>query len=422
MSDKTPFPKNYAFSIRLLVSILIGSFLGIFLKKDAVVLKPFGDIFLNLLFTVVVPLVFFSISSAVAGMRDVRRLGRIMGWMMLIFVATGIISSTVMIAGVKMYPPVDEKMMTTFRNPSARPAAGVQDDKNVGGQIVRAFTAADFTELLSKKNMLALIVFSLFMGLATSASGDKGRPFGQFLLSGNAVMTKVIGYILWYAPIGLGAYFAYLAGVFGPELLGSYGRAMMLYYPLAIFYFFIGFSLYAYLAAGIKGVKIFWVNIIPAALTALATGSSVATIPTNLEAAKKIGIPQDIREVVIPIGATIHMDGSCLAAVLKIAFLFGIFQMDFSGVATIMTAIAVALLSGTVISGIPAGGMLGEMLILTLYGFPLEAMPMITMIGTLVDPPATMVNATGDNVASMMVARVFGGKDWRRKVEAHSHG
>ena len=155
----------------------------------------------------------------------------------------------------------------------------------------------------------------------------------------------------------------------------------------------------------------------PASLTALATGSSVATIPTNLEAARKIGIPKDIREVVIPVGATIHMEGSCLSAILKIAFLFGLFGMNFSGIDTIAIAIGVALLSGTVMSGIPGGGFLGEMLIITLYGFPPEAMPMISMIGTLVDPPATMVNAVGDNVASMMIARLLEGKDWMKQSE-----
>jgi len=210
----------------------------------------------------------------------------------------------------------------------------------------------------------------------------------------------------------LAAYFAYLVGVFGPQLLGSYWRAMLLYYPLALLYFFIGFSFYAYLAGRWKAVKIFWTNIIPASLTALATGSSMATIPVNLEAAEKNGVPKDISEVVIPIGATIHMDGSCLSAVLKIALLFGLFQMDFSGAGTILTAIGVALLSGIVMSGIPGGGFLGELMIVTLYGFPIEALPIISMIGTLVDPPATMVNSIGDNVASMMVARMLGGKNW----------
>jgi Na+/H+-dicarboxylate symporter len=190
---------------------------------------------------------------------------------------------------------------------------------------------------------------------------------------------------------------------------------MILYYPLTILYFFIAFTLYAFVAAGGIGMRTFWKNIIPPSLTALATGSSVATIPSNLEAANNTGIPRDISEVVIPIGATIHMEGSCLAAILKIAFLFGLFHMDFSGTGTLVTAIGIAILCGTVVSGIPGGGTIGELLIISLYGFPPEAFPIITMIGTLVDPPATMVNSIGDNVSSMMVARMLGGKDWMRE-------
>ncbi|OGX33999.1 MAG: sodium:proton antiporter [Omnitrophica WOR_2 bacterium RIFCSPHIGHO2_01_FULL_48_9] len=405
MTAKPSFLKNYAFSLLLLFSIFVGAILGLIFKEKAVIFKPFGDIFLNLLFTIVVPLVFFSISSAVAAMADLKRLGRILGSMLLVFVATGIIASALMVVGVKLYPPAEGISITLPQTVSA-------EKYEVSQQIVKALTVPDFVDIFSKKNILALIIFALLLGLATSATGEKGRPFAHFLLSGSEVMLKCISYVMLYAPIGLAAYFAYLVGVFGPQLLGSYWRAMLLYYPLALLYFFIGFSFYAYLAGRWKAVKIFWTNIIPASLTALATGSSMATIPVNLEAAEKNGVPKDISEVVIPIGATIHMDGSCLSAVLKIALLFGLFQMDFSGAGTILTAIGVALLSGIVMSGIPGGGFLGELMIVTLYGFPIEALPIISMIGTLVDPPATMVNSIGDNVASMMVARMLGGKNW----------
>jgi Na+/H+-dicarboxylate symporter len=400
-----PFLKAYGFSIILIISIILGSLLGIIYKKDAIVFKPFGDIFLNLLFTAIVPLVFFSISSAVASMTNIRRLGKIISAMILLFVVTGLIASVIMAIGVVLYPPAV----------GVKIALGVGVDPEqlkAADQIVKAFTVSDFADILSKKNMLALIIFSILLGLSTSAVGERGKVFANFLASASDVMMKLISFIMYYAPIGLCAYFTYLVGVFGPELLGAYARAMVLYYPIAILYFFIAFTLYAFIASKGEGVRRFWRNIIPASLTALATGSSMATIPANLEAANKTGVPKDISEVVIPIGATIHMEGSCLAAILKIAFLFGLFQMNFSGLETIATAVGIALLVGVVVSGIPGGGTIGELLIISIYGFPLEAFPIITMIGTLVDAPATMINAIGDNVASMLVARMLGGKDW----------
>ncbi len=402
---KSSFLTNYRFSLTLLAALIVGSALGLVFGERVQIIKPLGDIFLNLLFTVVVPLVFFSISSAVAGMSDTRRLGRILGIMILLFIMTGIISSLLMVAGVRAFHPA--------QGLSLQLSAGAGGDGlGVADRIVRAFTVTDFGELFSRKNMLALIVIALIVGLAASTTGKKGEAFRGWLASGNEVMMKVIGYLMLYAPVGLGAYFAYLTGVFGPQLLGTYGRVALLYYPLALFYFVAGSSLYAWLAGGWPGTKSFWQNILPVALTAWGTGSSVATVPVNLDAAKRIGTPEDIREVVIPIGATIHMDGSCMSAILKIAVLFSVFGMPFEGPGTIALAVGIALLSGTVMSGIPGGGFLGELLIVSMYGFPPEALPVAAMIGTLVDPPATMVNATGDNVAAMMVARVLGGKDW----------
>jgi Na+/H+-dicarboxylate symporter len=406
------FFKSYGFSLLLIASIGIGSVVGVVLKKEAILLKPFGDLFLNLLFTAIVPLVFFSITSAVASMPNMSRLGKILSAMLCVFILTGIAASAIMAIAVQSYPP----------------AAGISLDLNIPAgverfktseQIVQAFAVPDFSDILSKKNMLALIIFSLIIGIASSSLGEKGKSFSTFLASANEVMMKVIHYIMFYAPVGLCAYFAYFVGVHGSELLGSYLRAMVLYYPITILYFFFAFTLYAYIAARGTGVRMFWKNIIPPSLTALATASSVATIPSNLEAANKTGIPRDISEVVIPIGATIHMEGSCLAAMLKIAFLFGLFHMDFSGPQTVLTAIGIAILCGTVVSGIPGGGVIGEILIISLYGFPPEAFPIITMIGTLVDPPATMVNAIGDNVASMLVARILEGSDWIEDKRTH---
>ncbi len=393
--------KNYAFPIILLLSITAGALIGLFLGRSADAVKPIGDLFLNLLFTAVVPVVFFSIASAIATMSDVQRLGKILGYMMLVFVATGVIASIVMLVGVTLFPPANGVSIQLAPMPLPK-----QD--NLLAQMVSAFTVSDFSNLLSKKNMLALIVFAVLTGLATASVGESGKAFAMFLLAGNDVMMKLIRFVMFLAPVGLAAYFAWLSGVFGKELLGSMARAMALYYPISLLYFVAGFSLYALWAGGGDALKRFWQNIVPPMLVGLGTGSSIAAIPANLDAAAKSGVPKDVRDIVIPIGATIHMDGSCLSAILKIAVLFGIYQRDLLEPLVWLTAVGVALLSGMVMSGIPGGGYIGEVLIVSLYGFPPETLPVLTLIGTLVDPTATMVNSIGDNVASMMVAKLVG--------------
>ena len=384
-------------------SVTGGALLGYFIGPKAGILKPFGDVFLNLLFTAVVPLIFFSLSSAIAASSNLKRLGRIVGLMLVIFVITGAISSALMVFAVKVFDPAKGLTLSL-----AQPAA--QETDGIANKIVNTITVSDFSKLLNRSNMLALIVFSVLTGFASQAAGDKGRKFREFLVSGSEVMGQLIKLIMLYAPIGLGAYFAYLVGKFGPQIIDSYTRAVGLYYPLSILYFVFGFSIYAFIGGGGKGVKDFWRFIPPAALTAFGTGSSLAALPANLESARRIGVPEDVREIVLPLGATIHMDGSCLAAIMKIAVLFTLYGRDFSGLETYAGAVGVAILCGVVMSGIPGGGFLGETLIVSLYGFGPEALGIISMIGTLVDPPATMINSSGDTAAAMIVNRFLTGR------------
>ena len=402
--SKKSFLRQWRFTLVLICAVAAGALLGYIIGPKAKALKPLGDVLLNLLFTAVVPLVFFSLSSAVAASNNLKRLGRIAGLMLVVFVTTGFLSSCLMLFTVKTFDPAKNITLELAEPPS-------QETGGFAEKIVGTFTVGDFPNLLTRRNILALIVFSILTGFASQAAGEKGRPFREFLVAGAEVMGQLIKLIMLYAPIGLGAYFAYLVGVFGPQLVGTYARVVGLYYPAAILYFFFGFSVYALIAAGRKGFTRFWMHIPPAALTAWGTGSSLAALPANLEAAQRIGVPEDVREIVLPLGATIHMDGSCLAAIMKIAVLFSLFGRDFSGLDTFAGAIGVALLCGVVMSGIPGGGFLGEALIVTLYGFGPEALPIISMLGTLVDPPATMINSSGDTVAAMMVTRLLGKKE-----------
>ena len=158
--------------------------------------------------------------------------------------------------------------------------------------------------------LLALIIFVFLRYCVSSGWGEKARKVAEALDTLSLVMMKMVGYIMYYAPIGLSAYFAALVGEFGPELLKDYARAMAIYYPVTIAYFFIAFFAYAYYAGGMLAVKIFFKNVISPAITSLATQSSIATLPVNLEAAKRMGVPKDIREIVISMGATMQMDGS----------------------------------------------------------------------------------------------------------------
>lgn len=375
--------------------------------EKATVFKPFGDLFINGMFMVVVPLVFVTISSSIAGMNDMKRLGKILKTMLITFVGTGMVAAVYVFITVKVFPPAEGVSL-------AMPAAEALKPFQTGDQIVAAITVTDFPELISRKNMLPLIIFSIVFGICTNMIGEKGKVIARGLDALSEVFLKIVGLLMYYAPIGLGAYFAALIGEHGKELLGSYARAMAVYYPLCLVYMFTAFPLYAWISGGMEGVRRLKYVVSPA-VTAVATQSSIATLPVNLEACEKIGVPKDIREIILPIGATAHMDGTVLSSILKISFLFGIFQVPFEGIGTYASALLLSIAGGVVMSGVPGGGLIGEMFIVTMYGFPAEAFPIIATIGYLVDPFATMINASGDTIASMLVTRVVEGKDWLKK-------
>ncbi|MBG6109471.1 Na+/H+-dicarboxylate symporter [Flavobacterium sp. CG_23.5] len=398
--------KTYSSIIWLLCGIIAGSILGLVFGKDVEIIKPLGDIFLNLLFTAIIPLIFFTIASSIASLEKSEKLGKLFVIVIGVFLSTVLVSAILMIIGVLLFPIHQDIIISKI------PLESIQSG-NAGSQITQLLTAGDFYELLSRKSMLALIIFSFLIGFASLRSGEKGASFRDFLNSGNEVMKHLLHLIMKTAPIGLGAYFAYQVGIFGPQLFGAYAKPLGLYYAVCAFYFVVFFSFYAFIAGGTKALKVFWGNNITPALTALGTCSSIATIPANLEAAEKMNIPAHIRNIAIPLGAPLHKDGSSMSSVIKIAVIFAMFGKDFTDPHTLLLALGITVIVSVVEGGIPNGGYIGEILAITIYGFPMEqALPAAMIVGTLVDPMATLLNANGDVVSSMLITRIAEGKKW----------
>lgn len=406
------FLKNYKSSLILLGAILIGGIVGVVLGPKATKLKPFGDLFLNLLFMSLVPLVFFSVSSAIANMNTMKRLGKIMGNIVIVFLSTAFIAALIGIIGAIILNPtkgLDSSMFTSIIG-----SGEIVEAEKVSflDQIVKTVTVNDFNMLFSKSNMLQLIVFAVLFGLATAMAGEKAKGIAKFVEEGSEVIGNIIKIIMYYAPIGLGCYFASVIGELGTQILSGYVTAFLLYLGITVIYYFGFYTIYAYLAGGKEGISIFWKNAVGPTVTAVATCSSAACIPVNLVSAKNMGVPDDIAETVVPLGANIHKDGSVIGGVLKITFLMGIFGMDITNPSTLLSILVVSFLVGAVVGAIPGGGVIGEMLILSVFGFSPEMLPIITVLGTVIDAPATLLNSAGNTVCAMMVARLVEGKNW----------
>jgi Na+/H+-dicarboxylate symporter len=407
------FLKTYGFLIFMISGIVAGCLVGAFAPTFGGKIKFLGTLFINMMFCVVVPMVFCSIASAIANMKSVKRAGKIMGVTIATFLVTAAIAGVLMYIVCRIFPLVDGHYTIT--------EGEIGDTLGFGDMIVNFFTKPDFMELLSRKAILPLIVAAVLFGFGVQMNGGPETKTAQLLEDITGCIMKTVKLITYYAPIGFFGFFSCLIAEHGSDLISDYGRALAIYYILSFVYMFIFFPLYARFGGGKGAAKLMFSKLFRPAAMSFGTCSSVATIPTNMEVAEETGISKDVSNIVVPMGATMHMDGSAMSAIIKVAFLFGMFGQDFT-TGRALLAIIVAVFSSVAMSGIPGGGGTGELVLCSIF-FPdhlAVAFPIALALGNLVDPPATMVNSAGDYVVSFVVSRFVDGKNWLQKQLAPS--
>ncbi|MCQ2978375.1 MAG: dicarboxylate/amino acid:cation symporter [Clostridia bacterium] len=412
------FWKNYKSTLILIAAIIVGAFCGIYFGEKAAIVQPLGDIFLNMMFIVIVPLIFLTVTSSIAKMTSPKRLGKIIITIFGVFIFTSLVSVFVGLGVTQKVPlvTVDDEEAIFEQFSSEEEVEIAEDDMSILERTVQVLTVNDFSQLLSKGNLIALLVVSLMVGIAIHMTGDASKPMVDFIISANAVLMKLIQIIMYYAPIGIGCYIAALVGTLGKSIAVGFLRTFIVYTIVCIAFYFVVYSIYALIAGGFKGLAAFWKNVLPATFTSIATCSSAACIPVNVETAKKIGVSADIAETTIPLGTSFHKDGSIIGSAFKIMFLAALFP-EIAATAGMGKLIIVSLLATLLVMAVPiGGGTISEMLILTMMGFPLYALPILSIIATIIDAPATMLNVVGDSASSMLVARVIDGRHWINKV------
>ena len=406
------FFKNYKSTIILLAAIIVGAIVGVIFQEKAAVLSPLGDVFLNLLLVIIVPLIFLNITTAITKMDSPKRMGKILGIIVVVFLAMSLISVFVGFGATFKTNLVSVEDGEAIRA-SLEEVEAEEEELNILQRTAQLLTVKDFPELLSRNNITALLVFSVMFGAAVRMSAEKGEKVKELLESANVVIENLLKIVMYYAPIGLGCYMAAMVGTFGSTIALGYVKTFVLYLIVSVAYYFVFYTLYAFIAGGKKGVKAFWKNAVAPTLTALATCSSAATIPVNITATKKMGVPADIAETTVPLGTSFHKDGTIIGSMFKIMFLVCLFGTPMTTVGEILGMLGIALVANLLVTAVPiGGGTISEMFIITMMGFPVAALPILTIIATIIDAPATMLNVVGDTVSSMMVARVVDGKEW----------
>ena len=405
------FMKNYKSSIILILAVIIGTIIGLMFKEKASILSPLGDMFINMLLVVVVPLIFLSITVSISKIKSAKRLGKIMITTIITFVITSLVAVVVGFISTYKINLVDTERVSDIKSSLAEDVK--IEELNILERTAKTLTVSKFSDLLSTDNLMALLVFSIIFGVAINMAGKKGDKAREVLESFNEVIMKVVNIIMYYAPIGFMCCTASLVGTFGSAIAVGYIKTFAIYTIVCLLFYFIMYTIYAFMAGGVDGIKRFWKNAIPASLTSIATCSSAASIPVNSECAKKIGVSDDIAETVIPLGTSFHKDGSIIGSVFKIMFLVCLFGTDISSFGGISKVLLVALVATLLVTAVPiGGGTISEMMILTMMGYGTGALPILTIIATIIDAPATMLNVVGDLSNSMVVARVVDGKNW----------
>ena len=410
------FWSNYKQTIILLAALIIGAIVGLVYGEKAAVLSPFGDLFMNLMFVIIVPLIFLTITTSIAKIKQPKRLGKVITTIFGVFIITTLISVVIGLVTTFTFELVNPKDSAAIVATLTSDAETEKVELNILERTVQAISTGDFVNILSKDNIIPLVIISILVGLAISKVGKDADPFLNVLEAANKVVLKLVDFIFIYAPIGLGCYFAALIGTFGASIATGYLKTFIIYTVVAILFYFIMYTLYAFIAAGKKGVKAFWKNVLPATATSISTCSSAASIPVNIKCAKAIGVSDDIAETTVPLGTSFHKDGSVIGSVFKIMFLVYLFGTDVTSFAGIAQVIGVALIANLLVTAVPVGGgTISEMIIITMMGFPPAALPILTIIATIIDPPATMLNVVGDTSSSMLVSRIVDGKNWLKE-------
>lgn len=400
---------TYKSSILLLGSMILGGVVGFFWGEGAKILQPVADIFLNLLYCCVVPLIFCSLTAAIAKMENLAKLRKILVTFCAGTIITGVIASLFMVAAAIVMDPAKGAVLNL-----------TEEVGNVEGSMnfLAMFTVNDFPLLFSKSNLMSLIVFTVMFSIAIILAGEKGKPVLNLMDCMSEIIVKLIGIVMKLAPLGLGCYFAILIGQYGNQVIGPLSRAIVIYCVVIVVYYVISQTVMAYIGAGTNGIRRWWKTALPPTLTALGTCSSAASLPLNMIQAKELGIPADIADITVPLGANLHKDGACIIQILKIAFLCSVFGIPYATPRNILMSIVVAVVASVVMGGIPAGGYVAEIFIISAFGFPTVSIPIMVLIGTITDAPATVVNVTGDTGLAMVIARLVEGKGWMKPADA----
>ena len=391
--------KKLSLSTKILIALIVGIVVGIFLQGSPNIannyIKPFGTLFLNLIKLIVVPLVLASLVVGTTGLGDIKKIGRIGGKTLAYYLLTtafavilGLILANVLNVGAGYSIPVNA-------------TADVKEIPKFVDTLLGIIPTNPLKALVDG-NMLQIIVFAIMLGGSIMAAGEKGAPLQRGFESLAEVMYKMTGAIMEFAPYGVFALITPVVAVNGPSVLLPLLKVIIVVYLGCILHMLLVYSSTLKVLGKFSPVKFFKL-IAPAQVVSFTTASSSATLPINMKCAENMGVPNSISSFVLPLGATINMDGTALYQGVCAFFIAQVYGIDLS-IGQQVTIILTATLASIGTAGVPGAGLIMLTMVLQAVGLPLEGLALIAGIDRVLDMMRTTVNITGDAACAVIIA------------------
>ena len=366
-------------------------------------LKPFGDIFVNLLKFIVVPVVLLSMIQGILAMGDLKKVGTVGGKTVGFFMGTTAVACVIGLVLANLFLSLDLFPTLTLGDTT-------YEAKQFDGfmSVLIGIFPTNMWSAFVNANMLQVIVIALFLGGAMLAAGEKSQMCRDFVDSAYAVIEKLMAFIISLSPIGVFTYMAWVTAMQGAEILGSLALVLLCAYVGYFLHAIIVYSFSAKAFAGMSPVA-FFKGAVPAMIFAFTSASSTATLPVSKECADKMGADKDISSFVLPLGATIHMDGTAIYMCVATVFLATCAGVELTLTQLIMV-VAIATLSAIGTAGTPGAGVIMLTMVLGTVGIPVDYIGLIIAVDRLFDMGRTTMNITGDIAGALCVTKWTNGK------------
>ena len=406
--------KKVSLTVWILAALILGIAAGLLLQKNSDIaetyIKPLGTIFLNLVKMVVVPVVLFSIMQGVISLQDIRKVGSIGGKTVLFYMCTTAFAVTL---GLVIANVLNVGSGYTLSSESLEAFEGVSETPSFIDTIVNIFPS-NAIQPLAEATMLQIIVIALFFGFGIILAGEKGKMAGAVVESFSEVCIKVMGVIIKLSPIGVFGLITPVIATNGMAILLPLMKLIGVVYLVCLVHMVLVYSSLVKAMARMNPLT-FFKGMGEAMIFAFSSASSVGTLPFNMECTQKLGARKEISSFVLPLGATINMDGTAIYQGVSAIFIAQIFGVHLTLTQQLMVILTTTLASiGT--AGVPGSGVIMLAMVLQSVGLPLEGIALVAGVDRILDMARTTVNITGDAACTICVDAMEKRKEARRKV------